>query len=839
MKIREDSLVEKLPYWDIRDGIMFLADGRMEIGVEVNPPPTLFYNRFNYEQLALHIKATLRNAIDEKQRLRMILEVSKSTGTEIREYANELNTGNRMLETLANKRTQTHENYRNKGELNNWKLYFTLTLGKKFRQKYNSLSKKELDERILFAKKARQKLMNFLEMTGFQAKPMTTNEVFGLTFRFLNPGLRTEKTSYQNTWQNYPTKAIKKIKELAPPTLRTQLAKTEIDNSQYTTLGFGPKYAKILALETTPDETSLGMINQLLDMEKEFWLIVDFSHEPHQKAVRALKGRARRFSSAANTTDIHIDQTTYVGLEETNSVLEYIARAGDHVFRVGAALVVIDNDRDELSQRLDQAFSISASIPGNPFRPLNFGVFTTYFTLLPFSGNTNDQTVSVMETNAAHFLPTRFPWPGSDRPVMLFQNRWKSTTKIDPFDPKSISWNGIIIGSTGSGKTFLTQYMLTEMLRNDDTEVIIVDRGRGYEPMIEALGGSMVEIEAGGRTGINPFDLEPGEMEPSEQKKQFLYALIRTMAPKEKNGAQESLEDAIIRSAIEQVYTRAKTEKWDEEGKLYDTIETVFLSDLIRTLKSIERIGNQTASRKDKEIAEDLATRLQNWTGKTPYGKIVDRPTTFETNNRLTYYETSGLGDDTTLQGVAILMIADIIWRHVKKDPGKRKVVVFDEAWALLQVKEAADFIVELYRRFRRYNAAVWSVTQSLTDFKTEATRGILQNTTYHYLLRLDGEEDLLKEYLGLTDTAIDTFKSLKGKKGVYSEALAWIRKENGLEGDVIWVVPSEIDYWTFTTNALDMKRRNQELAKTQGDYVRAILRLADIEDTETINLKK
>ena len=73
----------------------------------------------------------------------------------------------------------------------------------------------------------------------------------------------------------------------------------------------------------------------------------------------------------------------------------------------------------------------------------------------------------------------------------------------------------------------------------------------------------------------------------------------------------------------------------------------------------------------------------------------------------------------------------------------------------------------------------------------------------------------------------------------MYSEALAWIRKENGLEGDVIWVVPSEIDYWTFTTNALDMKRRNQELAKTQGDYVRAILRLADIEDTETINLKK
>ena len=124
------------------------------------------------------------------------------------------------------------------------------------------------------------------------------------------------------------------------------------------------------------------------------------------------------------------------------------------------------------------------------------------------------------------------------------------------------------------------------------------------------------------------------------------------------------------------------------------------------------------------------------------------------------------------------------------KDLSRKKIVVLDEVWSLLKLPQAASFIVELYRRFRRYNAAAYAVTQSLEDFQTEAARGILQNTTYHYLLRLPTEDDLVQKLLNLSDRAMDTFRTLSSKKGSYSEALTWIRQEDGLEGGVIVLRP-------------------------------------------------
>ena len=144
-----------------------------------------------------------------------------------------------------------------------------------------------------------------------------------------------------------------------------------------------------------------------------------------------------------------------------------------------------------------------------------------------------------------------------------------------------------------------------------------------------------------------------------------------------------------------------------------------------------------------------------------------------------------------------------------------------------MKVNEAASFMIELYRRFRRYNAAAYAVTQSLQDFVGENAKGLLQNTTYHYLLRLPGEDALVQELLEMSDRGIEVFRSLTSRSGSFSEVLTWIRREDRLEGDVMIVRPTPVEYWAYTTNAYDMAKRKEVLDEHGGNLVAALDELA------------
>ena len=94
-------------------------------------------------------------------------------------------------------------------------------------------------------------------------------------------------------------------------------------------------------------------------------------------------------------------------------------------------------------------------------------------------------------------------------------------------------------------------------------------------------------------------------------------------------------------------------------------------------------------------------------------------------------------------------------------------------------------------------------------------------------MLRVPGEDDAVRELLRLPDSAMETFRNLRRVDGLYSEVLAWVRREGGVEGDVIWVRPSPLDFWAFTTSARDMVRRDAALARHDGHLLPALLELA------------
>ncbi|MCA9839205.1 MAG: ATP-binding protein [Trueperaceae bacterium] len=812
----EASMLDLLAYWEIKDGVVVLDSGVMETALELSLPSTLLSPVSSLETLHTAITGLLRHCVPQKERLRLLIEVSPMRRDRLDHYQAQLISKHPSAQVLSQGKTAFLESARRQGKLVEYRAFLTCTLTPSTkRRRKQAFSPEEFQQRYTRALEIRQSLIQALDKAGLRPIPLFDQALFELIWRYFNPATGLQcPPQYQAQTFHYPKTVLSKFPQLAEPSLRNQLVSSDLAR-RWDHLWFSGHFAQLVSMSNLPVAyTQAGMIGHLLKVPRLFWLIIDYVHDPHGPALRSLMTQARRLYSATGDTGgltDYADPNVRVGFKEVDDALSHVSESGTHVYRVGVSMLLLEPEQDRLKKGLDEARDAFIQLPGVQPIVETAGLLTQFKALAPCSGLCNERMFLTLQENAADFFPLDAPWQGSSQPLSLVWNRWDSLSALDPFDPKSSNWNGMVIGGSGSGKTFLMQTLLGDLLRQD-VEVMIVDRGYGYQHLVELFDGELIPIEPGGKVSINPFDLPEGELKPDDQKKGFLMALLSAMLPSE-TPFNKSLENALLSSAIHQLYDGAN-------GNL------ITLSDLARLLTSLNQIGERQATKTEQELAKSLALRLEPWTGESAFASFIDRPTTIKTEASVIYFETSGLERHAELRSVALLLLTELIWQRISKDLSRKKIVVLDEVWSLLKHPQAASFIVELYRRFRRYNAAVYAVTQSLQDFQTEEARGILQNTTYHYLLRLATEDELIQNLLKLSDRAMDIFRNLSSKKGSYSEAMTWIRQEDGLQGGVLVLRPSPIEYWAYTTHAEDMVLR-EAVIKKHGELLPALEELA------------
>lgn len=824
---RDQSITMRLPQWDVLKDVTVAEDGTLEAGIEIHIPPTTLLPTSAAEGLHLGWMATLRNALPQGERLRLYIEASPFGEKLIRDYEGNTINEHPQARALTDRKVSALLHLREHGNLVQYRTYVLFTTSpKRKRKKRQAYLRDEFPTVHKQAMSTRQRLMAMLSRMNFNPRPMGTQDLFELMWRYFNPSRRSF-----NPPQFVPTKVYADHKFLrqnpgaADRTLRSQLAQSDMPMRPLSYFNYDNTYWGIVSMQKLPvGYTYTSMLNHMLRTPHMFWMVLDFRHNHHNATIRELTTRARRYQAAANDTTLsdYADATTRTGFAETDGALMQSASSGSHFFDLGLSMIVLENDRERLDQGLQHVMSELSGVSGLETIRESLGLTEQFFALSPGSGKDNERLFTQLEENASAFIPTSSPWLGSRKPTTLFWNRYDSITAVDPFDPKATNWNGIVIGGSGSGKTFFMQCYLNDLLRQD-TDVVIVDRGYGYKHLVDLYDGATIPIEPQNGVSINPFQLPDGMIEPDEERKAFLMAVIKTMLGA--RGANVSgAQDGIIDAAITQTYARATSQRRNPQtGEVEVVFEGVRLSNFVRTLLTLEEVGDRSISDLERKIAKQLVADLQGWTGETALGAFIDRDTNIDTDAPIVYYETTGLEANPQLRAVGVLLIADLVWRRVMKDPARKKIVVFDEMWSMLKIPEAAAFIVELYRRFRRYNAAAYSVTQSLQDFLTPEARGIIQNTNYHYFLRLPGEDEIIQDLFHLPENAMQVFRGLTGQRGLYSEFLSFIRKEDGIEGDVLLLRPLPYEYWLFTTHPADMALRNEALSKHNHDLTRAI----------------
>lgn len=864
------NLTPLLPYWHIEDGFVVLKDGSYEIGVLLEPGPDI-YKDFAQREQAVSALVSAISAMPDESRARLHISSVEASIEPIRQYLQTKVNPDPLFRRMALEKAKLHLKEALAGRRLTWQFILTVHVPNRERVaggnfltiflnrlrqsiggaqakgvEFTPMSPDEWEKLRRDATSLLNTLSYALQASGFKARPLKRNEIFTAIYSWFNhpPREALEYTPPREFW--LPGEPVRK--RLDPQTTRRQVARTPIWN--LLSRGFykydpgRDEYQEWVGgyeMEAPPTATEWGMLADLF-AANPMEIVVDLVKLPKQQVVERLsKILARSYRS--NTSG---DTPEASSLVREGTVLKLLMQleSGETAWEIGLQVYLKARGIENLEKALERYQANVELFPGK-LRPLREGVFYPYLNSAPFSGGKIRRRFIAAGINAAHFLALASPWTREGdkaKVVSLLSNRFLGFTYVDPFDPSARAWNAVVVGSTGAGKTFTMLSLIAEAYAShqDGVEIIIVDKKGDYAPFVKMLRGSVVDIAPGSGASINMFAPEPDPKtgllprELDEEHQAFLQRIFHILYAG--NSQDLALKEQLWLEACRMAYRAHVEEEYTEDGQVatYRVTPPTF-SEVLNTLRSLDTLGRDTLDPVQKAVARGLATELGTWT-KGPLASFLDRQTSLPDRGNVIYYNLAGIDafKDDRVMALALALISKRIYDRLNRSPrGRRKIIVFDEAHALFKIKEAADLVVDLYRRARSYGAAIWTATQTIEEYRSPYVQGLLENTQIFMILNSTRQGKNLVEVLQLPDVVGQLAENLVRGQG-YNEMLYLLQGSDGkVRGDIVRITPSPYEYWLFTSDAQEAARREEAARRNGGSLVRAIEELAGVDPEE------
>ena len=329
-----------------------------------------------------------------------------------------------------------------------------------------------------------------------------------------------------------------------------------------------------------------------------------------------------------------------------------------------------------------------------------------------------------------------------------------------------------ILGATGCGKSFLTNFLLTHLQKYKPLTYIF-DLGGGYENLTRLFGGAYLPIGIEKR----PFTINPFSLSPTPENLQFLFAFLKVL-----------IESETFHMSA------------DDERDLYEQTENIFV---------IEP-GQRRLLTLANMLKRPLRTQLQKWVEGGPFASLFDN---VEDNLTFSSFQTFDFEGMDKHRDVLEPLLFYILHRATAAicDPTKTttfKVFVIDEAWRFLRHPTIRLYILEALKTWRKKNAGVILATQSSEDLvRSEMLPVVVESCpTKMFMANPDMDRKTYREVFHLNETEADLIAGLIPKQQI-------LIKRPDLS-KVVNLHVSPKDYWLFTSDPNDRQRRDAAFAR-------------------------
>jgi conjugal transfer ATP-binding protein TraC len=762
-------LADRLEVWGLDRDFIIFSDGSIGFGFEVVPLDSSCWDADRANALADRTSRFL-NGLQVGIDIQFIQEIKSGNEKAIAEYEHlGKDAINPAAKALTNKRIERFRQYDQSGMLPNHALKIfvrrppesaLVDRPKVFskQKKFQQIAESRLEIEFTKTERLREAISQGLQSLELGARPLSANQIVDLMYWQWNPGRKVERSEYD------------------PENLRSSILFTD---AAILPTGFllSDWHHRVISLKVLPEITypTLASVMRGLPFDSRLFMSI---HVPNQtKELEALQTQRRlAFSMArgkkSGVSDLD-SEAKYLDLE---TLLEQMITQGEKVFHVSVNVLLRSKTIEDLESQVSQTlmtFRELSSAEGMEETLASFDIFSEF--AIP-NCRAKERFKRIKTSNLCDLLPIYGPWRGFDQPSCLLRTNMGNLFSFDPFSSSLVNANQLISGGSGSGKSFLTNLILLQMLK-ENPKVFFVDIGGSYAKLCDNLGGQYLPLGVDNGLSINPFDLGPEEVEPSSDKIKFLLGLVELITKEEGKEKLPKFERAEIEDALTQVY------KGGVKPKL-SSLRDILLDHADPTIKRLGRI-------------------LTSWCGETPFGRFIDRDTNIELQNPIVAWDLKGVEKFPELQGVCLYLITEFIWRAAQKDRFTKKFLVFDECWQLLKEDAGCSLIESIYRTGRKYQLSAISLSQDITDFaNSKIAAAIIPNCSIKWILMQNqSDPKRIKEILSLNDAEVGLIGALSQKKGYYSEAFLIAQKQR-----ISLVIESlPLEYWIATTDPQDL----------------------------------
>ncbi len=498
----------------------------------------------------------------------------------------------------------------------------------------------------------------------------------------------------------------------------------------------GDVCARTLYVYNWPNYIYPNWMSQLVNFDASFEIshfIYPASNAAIMKMLRKRVAELRSSIRMLEQRGIVRDPSLEAALQDAEELRDLLTRGREKLFQFGMYVTLYGEDEEKLKK---VQTDIESLLGGRLVltKPAMFQMEHAWTSTLPLC---LDELEINRNMNTSP-LATSFPFSSSDltddHGILYGINRHNDSLVIfDRFDLPNANCN--VFATSGAGKSFGVKL---EILRSMmlGTDVLVIDPENEYVELCKTVGGSFVPLSLQSSFRINPFDLprairgdeaETGEVLRSSAIN--LHGLFRLML-----GTLTPSEDGILDKAILDTYAlRGITlQTPDPFG-----IEPPTMHDLVDVLMTTQG-------------GENMAKVLQKYT-EGSYSGIFDQKTNVELNNQMVVFQIRDLEEQ--LRPIAIYIVLNHLWNIVRAQMRKRFLVI-DEAWNLMQFEDSAKFLYGIVKRARKYFLGITTITQDVDDFvNSQYGKPIITNSSLQILLKQSpASVDNLQKLFYLTD---------------------------------------------------------------------------------------
>ena len=552
----------------------------------------------------------------------------------------------------------------------------------------------------------------------------------------------------------------------------------------------GTTFCRTIFVMSYPRYISIGWSSPVINLSLNMDISMFFYPIKAAIILKQLKNKVGALEAQINADaekGAPRDPIRETALRDVEELRDNLTQGTEHFFQFAFYATIYTKNKeklDQLSEDIESIFGSKLILTRKVLYQAEQGFNST----LPLC---NDELMISYNMNSSP-IAASFPFISaeltSDNGILYGINRHNNSLIL--FDRFSMqNANMVVFATSGAGKSYAIKLeILRSMMMGLD--IIVIDPEMEYKHISDAVGGTYINISLSSESKVNPFDL-PRPMGQEVAVDDIIRSAVITVKGllRIMLGGITTEQDSIIDRALIETYAKKDI---TPDADL-NTVQPPIMQDLQEVLEGMEGSG-------------ELVLKLKKYTEGT-FSGLFNSPTNVEMKNQMVVYSVRDLEDE--LRPLAIYAIINYIWNVVRSER-KKRILIIDEAWWLMQHEDSARFIFALVKRCRKYFLGVTTITQDVNDFlHSQYGQAIVTNSALQLLLRQSpAAVDNVQKVFMLTDSEKYLLLESGPGEGIFFA---------GLKHAAIKVVASYTEDQLVTTNPqqlLEIEKAKQEFEK-------------------------